>query len=43
MAHLGTRISALLDGQLSPEEAERAWEHVHAVTSAATQWSARGG
>ncbi len=30
MAHLGTRISALLDGQLSPEEAERAWGHVHA-------------
>lgn len=29
MAHLGTRISALLDGQLPPEEAERAWEHVH--------------
>ena len=29
MAHLGTRISALLDGQLSAEETERAWEHVH--------------
>jgi len=29
MAHLGTRISALLDGQLPPEESERAWEHVH--------------
>lgn len=29
MAHLGTRISALLDGQLSEEEAERAWTHVH--------------
>jgi hypothetical protein len=27
--HLGARISALLDGQMSPEEAERAWEHVH--------------
>ncbi len=27
--HLGTRISALLDGQMSPEEAERAWAHVH--------------
>lgn len=27
--HLGARISALLDGQLPPEEAERAWEHVH--------------
>jgi hypothetical protein len=29
MAHLGARISALLDGQLSHEEAERAWAHVH--------------
>ncbi|MCW2765217.1 MAG: hypothetical protein JWO11_1176 [Nocardioides sp.] len=30
MAHLGTRVSALLDGQMSPEETERAWAHVHA-------------
>ncbi len=29
MAHLGARISALLDGQLSAEDTERAWEHVH--------------
>jgi hypothetical protein len=29
MAHLGVRISALLDGQLSWEETERAWDHVH--------------
>jgi anti-sigma factor RsiW len=29
MGHLGSRTSALLDGQLSPEETERAWEHVH--------------
>jgi hypothetical protein len=29
MGHLGTRVSALLDGQLSPEETERAWAHVH--------------
>ncbi len=29
IGHLGTRVSALLDGQLAPEEAERAWEHVH--------------
>jgi len=28
MPHLGARISALLDGQLPPEEAERAWQHV---------------
>lgn len=31
--HLGTRVSALLDGQLSPEETERAWGHVHACHS----------
>ena len=29
MGHLGTRISALLDGQLSPADEERAWDHVH--------------
>ena len=28
--HLGTRVSALLDGQLSAEDEERAWDHVHA-------------
>ena len=28
-AHLGNRVSALLDGQLSEQETERAWEHVH--------------
>jgi hypothetical protein len=27
--HLGTRVSALLDGQLSVEDEERAWDHVH--------------
>ncbi len=27
--HLGTRVSALLDGQLSTDETERAWAHVH--------------
>jgi anti-sigma factor RsiW len=26
--HLGARASALLDGQLSPEESRRAWEHL---------------
>jgi anti-sigma factor RsiW len=26
--HLGDRASALLDGQLTPEETERAWAHV---------------
>ena len=29
IGHLGSRVSALLDGQLSAEETERAWEHVH--------------
>lgn len=29
MGHLGNRTSALLDGQLSAEDTERAWEHVH--------------
>jgi len=29
MGHLGSRVRALLDGQLSPEETDRAWEHVH--------------
>lgn len=30
MGHLGARVSALLDGQLTPAEAEQAWAHVHA-------------
>ena len=29
IGHLGTRVSALLDGQLSDAETENAWEHVH--------------
>ncbi len=29
IGHLGSRASALLDGRLDPDEAERAWEHVH--------------
>jgi hypothetical protein len=29
IGHLGSRVSALLDGQLSPVDEERAWEHVH--------------
>ncbi len=29
IGHLGPRVSALLDGQLSPAETERAWSHVH--------------
>ena len=27
--HLRHRVSALLDGQLAPDEEDRAWEHVH--------------
>jgi hypothetical protein len=30
IGHLGVRVSALLDGQLGPDEEERAWAHVHA-------------
>lgn len=30
IGHLGTRVSALLDGRLAPDEEERAWDHVHA-------------
>ena len=29
IGHLGPRVSALLDGQLSVVEEEKAWEHVH--------------
>lgn len=29
IGHLGSRVSALLDGDLDPVEAERAWAHVH--------------
>jgi hypothetical protein len=29
IGHLGDRVSALLDGQLGPDEEERAWAHVH--------------
>ncbi|KRB74968.1 hypothetical protein ASE01_16470 [Nocardioides sp. Root190] len=30
IGHLGTRVSALLDGQLSARDTEEAWEHVYA-------------
>lgn len=30
MSHLGSRVSALLDGHLPPAEEERLWEHVQA-------------
>ncbi len=29
IGHLGSRVSALLDGQLSQVETDRAWAHVH--------------
>lgn len=29
IGHLGSRVSALLDGELSPVESDRAWAHVH--------------
>lgn len=29
MTHLGSRVSALLDGRLAPGEEERCWSHVH--------------
>ena len=29
MGHVGTRVSALIDGQLSRAESERLWAHVH--------------
>jgi hypothetical protein len=29
IGHLGPRVSALLDGQLSLSDEDRAWEHVH--------------
>ncbi len=33
IGHLGTRVSALLDGQLSARDAEEAWSHVYACHS----------
>ena len=33
MTHLGSRVSALVDGRLGPEEEERCWAHVHACHS----------
>ncbi len=42
IGHLGHRVSALLDGQLPPEEAERAWAHVHALPLLPRRRRARG-
>lgn len=30
IGHVGTKVSALIDGQLPDAEAERLWDHVHA-------------
>ena len=35
MSHLGQRISALIDGELSDSERDRAWPTSPAVTNAA--------
>jgi len=40
--HLGPRVSALLDGQLSPGETERAWAHVHACHTCRDQVEREG-
>ena len=42
IGHLGSRVSALLDGQLTPEETDRAWEHVHACHSCRDQVEREG-
>ncbi len=42
IGHLGTRVSALLDGQLSELEAERAWAHVHQCHSCRDQVEREG-
>jgi hypothetical protein len=42
IGHLGSRVSALLDGQLSPEETDRAWEHVHQCHSCRDQVEREG-
>ena len=42
IGHLGTRVSALLDGQLTEAEAERAWAHVHQCHSCRDQVEREG-
>ena len=42
MGHLGSRVSALLDGQLAADEAERAWQHVHACHTCRDQVEREG-
>jgi hypothetical protein len=40
--HLGIAVSALLDGQLDPSSAERAWAHVHTCGTCARQVEREG-
>lgn len=42
IGHLGPRVSALLDGQLSPVDEERAWEHVHSCHTCRDQVEREG-
>ena len=42
MGHLGSRVSALLDGQLSVEETERAWAHVRSCHACRDQVEREG-
>lgn len=40
--HLGTSVSALVDGQLDPASAERAWAHVHGCPLCSRQVAREG-
>jgi anti-sigma factor RsiW len=40
--HLGTAVSALVDGQLDPASADRAWDHVHGCQSCRRQVEREG-
>lgn len=42
IGHLGPRTSALLDGQLSPVDEDRAWEHVHSCHTCRDQVEREG-
>lgn len=40
--HLGTAVSALVDGQLDPHSADRAWAHVHGCSHCSRQVEREG-
>jgi predicted anti-sigma-YlaC factor YlaD len=42
IGHLGTRVSALLDGQLAREDEDRAWEHLHSCHQCRDQVECEG-